>query len=84
MKLLTIKRQRKIENIIINNGLEKAAEDKIIEIKNIYEKYGVIKSANEEIVKYTILADRHLNTLPDGEAKERLKWFSKMLMSRSF
>lgn len=78
------KDKEKIENIIINNGLEKAAEDKIIEIKNIYEKYGVIKSANEEIVKYTILADRHLNTLPDGEAKERLKWFSKMLMSRSF
>jgi len=78
------KDKEKIENIIINNGLEKATEDKIIEIKNIYEKYDVIKSANEEIEKYTMLADRHLNTLPDGEAKERLKWFSNMLMSRSF
>jgi len=76
--------KEKIENIITNNGLEKPNDDKIIEIKNIYEKYGVINSAQKEIEKYTLLADRHLNTLPDGAAKERLKWFSNMLMSRSF
>jgi len=78
------KDKEKIESIIINNGLGKTHDDKIIEIKNIYEKYGVINSAQKEIEKYTMLADRHLNTLPAGEAKERLKWFSKMLMSRSF
>ena len=78
------KDKEKIENIIMNNGLEKATEDKIIEIKNIYEKYDVINFAQKEIKKYTILADKYLNTLPDVEAKERLKWFSKMLMSRSF
>jgi len=76
--------KEKIENIIINNGLGKVNDDKIYEIKNIYEKYGVINSAQKEIEKYTLLADRYLNTFPDGEAKERLKWFSKMLMSRSF
>jgi len=73
----------KIENIIIKNGLENN-EYKIQEIKNIYEKYGVIDFAKKEIEKYTLLADRYLNTFPDGVSKDKLNLFSNMLMSRSF
>ncbi|MEO6696182.1 MAG: polyprenyl synthetase family protein [Ignavibacteria bacterium] len=76
--------KEKIENIIINNGLANATDEKINEIKNIYEKYSVIESAQKEIEKYTMQADKYLNALPESEAKERLKWFSKMLMGRSF
>lgn len=74
----------KILNIINNNGLKSDDTDKISEIKNIYEKYSVIESAQKEIEHYTKLADNYLNTLPGGEYKERLKWFSEMLMGRSF
>lgn len=74
---------RLIEDIIINNGLENN-EVKITEIKNIYQKYGIFDFAKKEIEKYTNEADKYLNTFPDGERKERLKWFSNMLMSRSF
>lgn len=72
-----------IEDIINNNGLENN-DEKIGKIKNIYQKYGVIDFAKKEIEKYTNEADKYLNTIPDGERKERLKWFSNMLMSRSF
>jgi geranylgeranyl diphosphate synthase type II len=74
---------RLIEDIIGNNGLENN-EVKIAEIKNIYRKYGIFDFAKKEIEKYTNEADKYLNTFPDGDRKERLKWFSNMLMSRSF
>lgn len=74
----------KILNIVNKNGLNADDTDKISEIKNIYIKYGIIDSAQKEIEKYTKLADKYLNTLPEGESKDRLKWFSGMLMGRSF
>ncbi|HMS64059.1 MAG TPA: polyprenyl synthetase family protein [Ignavibacteria bacterium] len=73
----------RIKEIINNNGIENN-DDKIAEVKNIYQKYGVIDFAKKEIEKYTQSADKYLNTFPDGESKEKLKWFSGMLMSRSF
>lgn len=73
-----------IMDIINNKGLKPEDEGKISDIKKIYEKYGVIESAQKEIEKYTALADKYLDTIEDGEHKERLKWFSKMLMGRSF
>lgn len=75
---------QKIKSVIDNNGLKPGDENDILEIKNIYERSGVIEFAKNEIEKYTSLADKHLNTVPDGEMKERLKWFSSMLMSRKF
>ena len=74
----------KILDIVNKNGLKADDTGKIFEIKNIYKKYGIIDSAEKEIENYTKLADKYLNTLPDGESKERLKWFSGMLMGRSF
>lgn len=75
---------QKIKSVIDSNGLKPGDENDIQEIKNIYERSGVIEFAENEIEKYTSLADKHLNTVPDGEMKERLKWFSSMLMSRKF
>lgn len=75
---------QKIKSVIDNDGLKPGDENDILEIKNIYERSGVIEYAENEIEKYTSLADKHLNTVPEGEMKERLKWFSSMLMSRKF
>lgn len=75
---------QKIKSVIDSNGLKPGDENDILEIKNIYERSGVIEYAENEIEKYTSLADKHLNTVPEGEMKERLKWFSSMLMSRKF
>lgn len=73
----------KIEKIV-NHGLKPDSMDEILEIKNIYKKHRIIDSAQREIEHYTKLADKYLNTLVDGEHKERLRWFSEMLMGRSF
>ncbi len=78
------KDKSKILDIVNKNGLKADDVGKISEIKNIYIKYGIVDSAQKGIEKYTKLADKYLNTLPDGESKERLKWFSGMLMGRSF
>ena len=74
----------KIENIVYQQGLKSGNMKDILEIKNIYNKYGIIESAKKEIEHYTGLADECLNTIPDGVYKERLRWFSEMLMGRSF
>ena len=55
-----------------------------MEIKNIYEKYGVLESAQNEIELYTNLADEYLYAFTDPEHQKRLRWFSEMLMGRSF
>lgn len=74
----------KIEKIVNENGLKPGTQEQISEVKNIYHKYGVIESAQKEIENYTKLAGKYLDTLPDGVHKERLRWFSEMLMGRSF
>lgn len=73
-----------VKSIIENNGLSDSGENKINLIKSIFEEHGVIDFAQKEIEKYTLLADAHLNKLPESEYRNRLKWFSGMLMSRSF
>lgn len=75
---------KKIKSVIDNNGLKSGDENEILEIKNIYERSGVIEFAKNEIEKYTSRADKNLNSIPDSDLKERLKWFSSMLMSRKF
>ncbi len=73
-----------IESIINKSRLEHADSEKIEKVKSIYEKYGIIYYAQNEIEHYTGLANKYLNKLPAGQHKERLKWFSGMLMGRSF
>ncbi|MDZ4711378.1 MAG: polyprenyl synthetase family protein [bacterium] len=74
----------KLMDIVKYNGLKEYDESKIMEIKNIYSKYGIIEDAKNDIENYTKLADQRLDILADGESKDRLKWLSSMLMDRSF
>ena len=53
--------RNKLESIIKNKGIKE--EKEIFEIKNIYEKYGILDSASEEIEKYTKKADELLNVV---------------------
>lgn len=76
--------RKNILDIVNKTGLKSDDKGKILEIKNIYAKHGVLDSAQKEIEHYTKLADKYLDTLPDGEHRERLKWLSEMLMGRSF
>ena len=78
------KDREKLNYILENKGIDKVNGKMIEDIKDIYEKYGVIDSAKTQIEKYTIQAEKYLNMLPEPESRERLKWFSQMLMSRSF
>ncbi|MBP9192657.1 MAG: polyprenyl synthetase family protein [Ignavibacteria bacterium] len=74
----------KIMEVVNKEIIKHDVEERILTIKRIYEDYGIIESAQERIRHYTELADKYLNTFPDSEYKERLKWFSEMLMGRSF
>lgn len=74
----------KLNYIIEHNGLEFNDDEQIAGIKNIFEKHGVIDFAKKEIEKYTGKADNCLNKISGSESSDRLRWFSHMLMSRSF
>lgn len=64
-----------------NSGI---TDEEVVEIRNIYERLGIINDASEQVARYTEKANEHLEKLPPSDAKEMLKWFSGMLLSRSF
>lgn len=70
-----------LESVIKNKGLKK--ESDILKIKDIYEKYGIIESAKEEIKKYTKQANECLWKIKNKKAREMLMWFSYMLLKRN-
>ncbi|MEO8664177.1 MAG: polyprenyl synthetase family protein [Ignavibacteria bacterium] len=78
------KDRKKIEKIASGKGLKADNTEKIMEIKNIYERYGVLESAQNEIELYTNLADEYLYAFTDPEHQKQMRWFSEMLMGRSF
>jgi len=70
-----------LEFVITNKGLKKESE--ILAIKNVYEKYGIINSAKEEIEKYTKKADIYLQKIKNKNSRSMLSWFSYMLLNRN-
>ena len=70
-----------LESVIKNKGLKK--ESDILKIKDIYEKYGIIESAQKEIEKYTKQANECLWKIKNKKSREMLMWFSYMLLKRS-
>lgn len=70
-----------LESVIKNKGLKK--EKDILAIKNIYEQYGIIESATNEIEKYTNKANSYLNKIKSNNSKSMLLWFSYMLLNRN-
>lgn len=70
-----------LESVIKNKGLKK--ESDILKIKDIYEKYGIIESAQKEIEKYTKQANECLWKIKNKKSREMLMWFSYMLLKRN-
>jgi len=70
-----------LESVIIKKGVKK--ESDIIAIKSIYERYGIIDSATNEIEKYTNRANEFLRKINDKTSREMLLWFSYMLLKRN-
>jgi geranylgeranyl diphosphate synthase, type II len=67
-------------DIVKNKGTSK----KMIPMyKNIFFKLGVIKDAEQEIIKYTKLGLKNISALPDNEGKELLHWLAKNLLNRN-
>lgn len=70
-----------LESVIKNKGVKK--ESDILAIKNIYEKYGIINSALNEIEKYTTRANEYLGKIKNDKSRLMLMWFSYMLLNRN-
>ena len=73
----------RVLKIVSEGGIKSGFETEIENIRNIYDDYGVIKKAREEIEHYTKEAENYLSVFGNDETKEMLKWFSRMLLGRS-
>ncbi|MCB0724196.1 MAG: polyprenyl synthetase family protein [Ignavibacteriae bacterium] len=60
------------------------SDEEIHKVKEIYTRLGIIDESTNQVKSYTEEADSYLEKLPSSEAKEMLKWFSGMLLGRSF
>ncbi|MBX7044414.1 MAG: polyprenyl synthetase family protein [Ignavibacteria bacterium] len=75
--------RERIEAIVKNSGIKENQEKEILRIKKIYEEYGIIESAKNEIEKFTEKAEHFIKDFP-SEHKNMLKAFSQMLLERNF
>jgi geranylgeranyl diphosphate synthase, type II len=64
-----------------NNGI---SDEDVLKVKSIYQELGIINDASQQVESYTRKANDFLEKLPSSDAKEMLKWFSGMLLDRSF
>lgn len=84
-EVVTGESEKKLISEIIENTRDRDISAQAIQkIKEIYSDYNVIDSAANEVKNYTLKADSYLDELDNSDAKEMLKWFSKMLLSRNF
>lgn len=67
--------------ISLNSGI---SDEEIHKVKNIYKELGIIDEASNQVKLFTKKADDYLGKLTASDAKEMLKWFSGMLLDRSF
>jgi geranylgeranyl diphosphate synthase type II len=82
-------RRKHIESILESNGNNGTGSETdvmimISEVKKIYEESGTIEFCRQEVERYTNEADSSLEKIKDSEAKEMLRWFSGMLLGRSY
>ena len=70
-----------LESVIKNKGIKK--ESDIPDIREIYGKYGIIQSAENEIEKYTAAANMYLGKIKNDKLRSMLMWFSYMLLNRN-
>jgi geranylgeranyl pyrophosphate synthase len=64
-----------------NNGI---SDEEVLKVRNVYQELGIIDDASQQVENYTGKANDFLEKLPESDAKEMLKWFSGMLLDRSF
>lgn len=64
-----------------NSGI---TDEEVLAVKEVYDRLGIIEDASGQVAHYTRKANDHLEKLPPSDSKEMLKWFSGMLLSRSF
>ena len=82
LEVVNVRKDKTIlESIINSKGLQNNEE--ILKVKEIYEKYGIVDSAMNEIEKYTSKANEYLNELKNEDGRNSLTWFSDMLLSRT-
>jgi geranylgeranyl diphosphate synthase type II len=66
--------------IIKNKGIEYSEVDSY---KNIYYRLNVIDDAKKEILRYTKLALKNANSLPDIDGRELMIWLANALIGRN-
>ncbi|MCX6137356.1 MAG: polyprenyl synthetase family protein [Ignavibacteriales bacterium] len=67
--------------IMMNGGTSRR---NVPAVRAIYERHGVLASAQKEVAQSIARADRELKILKPGPAREMLYWFSEMLANRNF
>ena len=68
-----------LERLLSRPGLP---ADEVDGVRTMFGKYGILEQARTEVERYCTEALNDLETLPDSEARDMLKWFAGMLMRR--
>ncbi|MDD5362143.1 MAG: polyprenyl synthetase family protein [Ignavibacteria bacterium] len=69
-----------LKSVIRNKGVKSEAD--VLRIKDVYVKYGVLEHAAKTVEMYTMKANECLNAVKDSKARDMLRWFSEMLLTR--
>jgi geranylgeranyl diphosphate synthase type II len=68
-----------IDTLLNNQGL---SPDKIEAMRDLYQRNGILDSAQAAVEHYIALADQSLTALPDTPARSMLYWLTQMLLNR--
>ncbi|MCK9280341.1 MAG: polyprenyl synthetase family protein [Melioribacteraceae bacterium] len=77
---LANKNEKILLNKVFNRKIDTA--EGIEKVRNLFEKLGVINEAKNKINNYTLIAQKHLNKLPNKKGVETLFWLSEYLINR--
>ena len=80
MEKTTGKEKQALMQVIENKGIERI---EIPRFEKIYYDFGIIEDAEREIVKYTKLALRNLNSLPDKCGRDLMRRLANILIHRN-
>ena len=81
LELTTGKEKEMLQSVIDNNGI---SPDRVADIREIYERCGVLEEARQLINSDTEKALTAIDSLPFEEGREHLKGFALKLMKRDF
>ncbi len=76
------RKDRKLLEAVMSRRHDKRSRTLVSEVRSLYEKYGVLESAREQIRKDTGFAISMLARIPKNRATEMLLWFSGVLLNR--